>query len=333
MRETLPDARRSVRAAAAAILRRSFLAAVVAGTATPVFAQSPERWQVLDGEAQATLPKPRQSENVTALTLTCEARRWTLTLDMEGPTSLQQATLTVDHKPYELARTAANEGTISFRVPRAALEPLKSAVRAELSLTNEADTDTAPPTLALSLRGSHRAISALQERCTPRDMSAYDTVTFTPYSSYLELARSLRESDIATFELATASKPRLTAAMAEFGEGRRVLFTRLCGSSWYFGRSGCNITGFAFDAFANKRDGDTYEAQWRVVYDTENALVHTDPNAATDGWSDLVTLPVAGGGEGKIWRWSETHYVRYATLPDEDEMLSDAASELRPSHD
>ena len=319
---------------AAAALRLALFAVTAIGMTTPLFAQSAERWQTHAEVAQATLPQPSRSELVKAVSLSCEAQRWTLTLDMEGPASLQQASLTVDRKPYKLARTDTREaGTVFFRIPRAALDPLKSAVRAELSLTSEGEADPALITMAFSLRGSHRAITTLEERCTPRDMSAYDTVTLTPYSSYLELARSLREGDIAAFELATASKPQLTAAMAEFGAGRRVLFTRLCGSSWYFGRSGCNITGFAFDASAQKNEGGPYEAQWRVVYDTENALVHTDPNVATDGWADLVTLPVAGGGEGRIWRWNGTRYVRHATLPDEEELLSDTASELRPSRD
>ncbi|SFI51618.1 hypothetical protein [Aerobium aerolatum] len=330
MRDTLPEAGRSKVMTARALIHGAFLAATAAAVATPVFAQSGERWQPHQTEAQATVPTPRASGPVTGLTLSCAAQRWVLMFEMEGDTVLKEATLTVDRKPYRLAPFEGMDRN-ALRLPRLALDPLKTAVRAELALDGEGET--ASTRFALSLRGSHRAITTLEERCTPRDMSAYDTVTLTPYSSYLELARSLREGDIAAFELATASKPQLTAAMAEFGAGRRVLFTRLCGSSWYFGRSGCNLTGFAFDASADRKPDDTYETQWRVVYDTENARIHTDPKAGQDGWHDLVTLPVAGGGEGSVWRWNGKRYVRHATLADEDETLSGSSLELRPTRD
>jgi hypothetical protein len=97
--------------------------------------------------------------------------------------------------------------------------------------------------------------------------------------------------------------------MAEFDDGRRVLFTRLCGSSWYYGASGCNITGFAPDA---KGDG------WRVVYDSENVHLHTDPRAVTDGWPDIVTLPVRTGGAGLVWRWDGKAYALKGELPEDD---------------
>jgi hypothetical protein len=130
-------------------------------------------------------------------------------------------------------------------------------------------------------------------------MSAYRGVTFTPFSSYMALAKRLREDDLGQFRLATSSEPELTAAMAEFGDGRRVLFTRICGSSWYFGRSGCNIAGFAPDRGEN---------EWRLVYDTEGVLLHIDDSSDEYGWPDLVTLPLRARGEASTWRWQGSHY-------------------------
>jgi len=139
-------------------------------------------------------------------------------------------------------------------------------------------------------------------------MSAYTPVTFTPYSSYTKLGRELREEDIKGFRVSTASEPELTVAMAEFDGGRRVLFTRLCGSSWYYGASGCNITGFAP---AGEGDG------WRAVYDTENVHLYTDSRAVTDGWPDIVTLPARNQGVGLIWRWDGKAYALKGELPED----------------
>src|SRR5690606_19489318 len=99
----------------------------------------------------------------------------------------------------------------------------------------------------------------------------------------------------------------------EFGDGRRVLFTRLCGSSWYFGATGCNVTGFA------PGDGATTAKPWRIVYDTENVHLYTDPESAEGGWRDIVTLPVGTGGSGKVWRWSGAAYALHGDLPEEEE--------------
>jgi hypothetical protein len=169
--------------------------------------------------------------------------------------------------------------------------------------------DEAVGDAAFALRGSRIAITAAQERCSLRDMSAYTPVTFTPFSSYMALARELRKDDIAGFRLSTASEPALVAAMAEFDGGRRVLFTRLCGSSWYYGASGCNVTGFAPKAAP--------DAGWRVVYDTENVLLYTDPATAESGWRDIVTLPARGPGSASVWRWNGSAYALFGNLPDE----------------
>ncbi len=139
----------------------------------------------------------------------------------------------------------------------------------------------------------------MEEACTPPDMSAYRALTFSPFSSYMAVARGLREDDIAQFRLATSSEPELTVAMAEFGNGRRALFTRLCGSSWYFGRTGCNVTGFGP---AEEED------EWRVVYDSEGAALYIDHASDEYGWPDLVTLPLRGQGKASTWRWRGSQY-------------------------
>lgn len=281
-------------------MRRAPLLMALCALAAPVMAQENDRWTADEAQARAVLPPPRGEMQVTGAALSCAAQRWRLDVEMTGEKPAGDATLTVDGRAFPLVRMADG---LAFAVPRKAIEPLKAGLRLELALGDE--------TISFSLRGSKLAIAAVQERCTPRDMSAYTPVTFTPYSSYMNLGRELRQDDIAAFRQSTASEPKLDVAMAEFDEGRRVLFTRLCGSSWYYGASGCNITGFA----------STGEG-WDEVYDTENVILHSDPNMVVDGWPDLVTLPANQkgnmvAGPGLIWRWDGKAYALKGELPED----------------
>lgn len=284
-------------------------------------AQATDRWAADAVEASAALPLPRGNAKLTGATLSCAAQRWTLRLDAEGALPAgdgdDTAALTVDGRRFEV-KPVVEAGGLAMRMPREAVEPLKEGLRMEIDFSGS--LEEALGDLVFPLRGSRIAISAVEERCSRRDMSAYQAVTFTPYSSYLNLVRELRGADIASFAAATASQPEIGIAMTELGEGRRLLFTRLCGSSWYYGMSGCNVTGFAP---ADPRpqgegsEGDEGPA-WRVVYDTENVFLHLDPNSDSRGWPDIVTLPVrTGGGAGLIWRWNGEAYALSGELPDE----------------
>lgn len=285
------------------LLRLCAALATLAPLAMPqAAAQGAGRWAAHETDARAILPAAQGETKVTAATLACEAQHWRLDLALaEGaPSAAGEAVVEVDKRAFE-AKAAPAGGGLTLALPRAAIGPLKDGLRMRLAF----DAGEA----IFPLRGSRIAIAAVEERCSLRDMSAYTPVTFTPFSSYMKLARELRKDDIAGFRLSTASEPALVAAMAEFDGGRRVLFTRLCGSSWYYGASGCNVTGFAPDA-----DGDG----WRVVYDTENVHLHTDPGALTDGWPDIVTLPARAPGPGLVWRWDGNAYALKGELPEED---------------
>lgn len=292
------------------------LAAVIASH--PAMAQQPDRWVADEALATATLPHPSAGEMASA-TLSCDAQRWSLVLDTGDVATPQagSATMTVGSRAFDLDTRLAGK-LLTARLPKEALEPLKNGSRLELDLPTAQDEPAAP--LVFSLRGSKLAISSAQERCSLRDMSAYQPVTFTPYSSYLNEAKALRAADIEAFVQATASQPKLDVAMAELDEGRRVLFTRLCGSSWYYGLSGCNITGFApgpADQAEGDEGGGTSEPAWRPVYDTENVLLYLDQRSRSHGWSDVVTLPVGASGTGLVWRWNGRSYALKGELPAE----------------
>lgn len=286
--------------------------------ATPATAQ--ERWAAMDGEARAALPAARGSDAVTGGALSCEAQRWTLHLDLAGPhSSAGAAVLAVDGRTFDLFLSPDGRSLVSA-LPRDALEPLKDGIRMEVILPGDLGAANFP------LRGSRVAITEAEERCTLRDMSAYTPITFTPYSSHANLARGLRAKDIEAFAASTASQPDLTVAMAELGAGRRLLFTRLCGSSWYYGVSGCNITGFATGP--QEREA---EQEWTPVYDTESVHLHLDPKSLHDGWPDVVTLPARGGGAALVWRWDGDGYTLEGELPEDEE--PENALDLRPSQD
>lgn len=281
-------------------------------------AQTSDRWLAAEDTASATLPTPRGSEKITAATLSCAAQLWTLRLDLATGIDEENAAavLDVDGKRFGIEFDAGSGG-LDAAIPREALEPLRAGVRMTLDLGGTLELALGDP--VFPLRGSRVAIDSVAGRCTLRDMDDYTPVTFTPYSSYLNLAKELRKPDFDAFAAATASQPTIDAAMTEFGGDRRVLFTRICGSSWYFGSSGCNITGYA------PAQG---EPSWREVYDTENVHLYTDPRSNTDGWPDIATLPAGSEGFPRLWRWNGTDYDFAGELPEASEPLA-----LRPSTD
>ena len=300
----------------------------------PVHAQTQSRWQAHEEEALATLPLPRDQQNVSAASLSCNAQKWTLRIDFAETPPGEGAEAAIRIDGMRFSADVERDGTaLTIRVPREALEPLKAGLRLEVEYPSTAETTE---NLSFALRGSRIAITTVEERCSHRDMSAYQAVSFTPYSSYMELARELRAEDISAFIMATTAKPDVQVAMAEFGESRRILFTRLCGSSWYFGTTGCNITGYApEDAPESQGSDDASEPQlWRAVYDTENVHLFTDARSVHEGWRDVVTLPVRATEPSQIWRWDGARYALHGDLPDEEEATAAApAVPLRGSHD
>ena len=304
--------RRAGRAAGRS-LALSLAALAVLGWSIPAAAQGSDRWAALDGEAVARLPAPQTGGRIAGAALSCEAKRWTLALELTGtetPPAEGRAALKVDGSAFPV-EPEGGPGKLSVRVPTEAIGPMKEGTRLEVDLSGPLEASVGDAVFAL--RGSRIAISAVEERCSRRDMAAYTPVTFTPYSSFLPLVRKLRAADIRAFAEATASQPDVAAAMLELGEGRRILFTRLCGSSWYFGLSGCNITGFAPEPAAAGQGAEGEDAAWRVVYDTENVFLYTDPNSGVAGWPDVITLPLRADGLELVWRWDGKAYALSGT--------------------
>jgi hypothetical protein len=159
--------------------------------------------------------------------------------------------------------------------------------------------------IRIPLTGSRRAITAAQQLCSQPHMPLKNSVPLTAYSSYLLLAKALRKSDIADFAMSTSSAPRLRAGMVEIGDGRRLLFTELCGSTWYYGSSGCNVTGFA----PVEGEDPATPKGWREVYETEGVYLYTDPETSHDGWPDLLAYSMPQPGDPVRWVWKDDAYA------------------------
>ena len=79
-----------------------------------------------------------------------------------------------------------------------------------------------------------------------------------------------------------------------------MLFATVCGSSWYYGRTGCSLFGFL-------RSSATEE--WKQVYNTEGLAIYVDPKASNGGWPNLVTLEPSGGYGPMHWKWNGAEYA------------------------
>ena len=310
---------------AARPVARLTLSALVAGLAMVVLDTRPAaatEWTTAPASAVARLPAPTRTSGVSGGELRCAERRWNLLLsltpEIAGDLALvpgsDTAVLVIGTQTFE-ARASAVAGGVSIPVAGGLLEPLKAGSRLAIDIAGA----TSPLSAQFSLRGSRRAIDAADPECSPRDMSAYEPVLLSEESTAVPVARALRAAEIAIFRKATASEPRISAQTIFLGEGRALLFAEICGSSWYYGRSGCNLTSFAVEHA---------DADWRLVYDAEGSEIHLDRQRGAEGWPNLVTLPRQGGGDELVWSWSNGQYVLFE--PDEADDPAEVPSEEKP---
>jgi hypothetical protein len=292
--------RQAVAGFAGSLLRKPLGTAVLAaacGWASPALAA--DRWEPVAGEAAITLPDPLQAKGIAGASLACAEQKWTLSLTPAPDATVRPgemaARLFVGAQMFEVAAMAA-DGKLFVPVVSLAIAPMKAGTRAKITIGD------AEPALEATfpLRGSKVAIETAEPFCSKRDMSGYERIGLTPYSSYLLEAKELRKDEIRLFRQATSSEPVVSATKSVMQDGRSLLFVELCGSTWYYGASGCNAAVFA-------RLSDA--AEWKQVYDAEGADFYLDTGALVDGWPNLITLPKKGGGDEVLWAWSDDGYA------------------------
>lgn len=258
-------------------------------------ARAAEYWTAIEGEAAAQLPAPTRTKTITEARLECAEQEWRLVLglnaDTPGGDGDRKGRITIGAERFDI--DAQREGsTIGLDVPTDALPPLRAGIRMNVAVTGGEIDHKA----RFSLSRSRRTIDEIAPRCSKPDMSAYVAVVPGELHPETVLARELLAEEIKAFRAATKSVPSVAAAMHHVGGEQRLLFATICGSSWYYGNSGCNMTVHA-------QSGD--EA-WKRVYDTEGVTMHIDPDDAAQNWPDLVALTF--DGEKIVWTWMDGAY-------------------------
>jgi len=291
--------------------RRLIVLAMLACSMLPTAAaaKGPERWVAERDSRRASLPVGNHPA-IESGELSCEEFEWTLTLQLREAAlpGEGKAELRVDGNAHPV-KADIKDTAVTLAITRDLLEPLMAGQRLEIDFSGLLE-DTLGD-ITVPLRGSRQAVRAVEAACAKRDMSAYEEVKFSADRKSVELVQELRAKDIHDFTYATTAKPKIEAASISLGEQRRLVFTRLCGSWWYYGSSGCNITAFAEFPAEQKEETSQEQPQssWREVYDSENAQVFLDRNAETEGWPDIVSLPTRVDDEPKVWRWESGRYA------------------------
>ena len=255
------------------------------------FARAEGRWQEAAFGAIAILPPPIGASQVAGGSLACAEQQWNFRLRIDALADIvvsKDVKLVIGEEKFPTPSSRAGS-YLTIAVPPDALEPLKTGSR--FGVTDSVD---ARRIAAFGLDGSRKAIEAVAPRCSQVDMSSYEAVMFSETDRSVETARTLLAGEISLFRAATAKLPTLGATMIDV-DGGMLLFAKLCGSNSYYGKSGCNLTGFS-----SKGETDA----WEEVYNTDGLLLYTDPKALANGWPDLLTLPMSGGSEVSRWRWN-----------------------------
>lgn len=281
------------------------LAALLATAAFPAFAA--DRWQEAGSGAVAILPAPLKSATVTGGSIVCAEQRWSFRLRLEASALAvaeeRDGTIAIDGAAFP-AKAHLDPGVLTVAAPFEAIEPLKAGNRLSFVFGDEAAA-------VFSLRGSGAVLEAVAPRCSQVDMSGHKSIVLSPTDDALDTAAMLMAEEATLFREATGKQPVLSAARLDVAPDNMLLFASLCGSTRYYGQSGCTLSGFARQG----ADGD-----WREVYNSEGMSLYMDPNTSADGWPDLVTLGVSGG-EPSHWRWTGLVYeIREPAIAEDSEL-------------
>lgn len=272
------------------------IAVAMALTALASPAGASDRWEEAGNGAVAILPVPSKAKAITGGSLVCAEQKWNfrLRLDADAPLPATEVTMRIDDET--LTAPVALEGSVlTIPVSYEDVDLMKAATRLTFAIGKGKEA----PSASFSLRGSKLVIEAIAPRCSQIDMTGYDRVTLFPSGPAVQTATPLMAEEAGLFRDMTKKEPTLSAVVVGVPDQRSLLFASLCGSTWYYGRSGCTLSVFA-------RSGAG--SDWKPVFSSEGVVVYTDPKNGRDGWPDLVTLPMVGGTEATHWNWNGEGY-------------------------
>jgi hypothetical protein len=274
-----------------------------------------DRWQEAGSGAVAILPSPSQPSTITGGSLYCAEQKWGFLLRTEkDPRPTGMVRIGLEGQVYELP-AIGGEGTLSVDIDREMLEPLKQGTRMRVEAGSGEDALDA----VFNLRGSAKVIEAIAPHCSQIDMSGYESVSLSGIGAAVDLAKNLMSEEIELFREATKKEPVFSATFIDLPGAKRLLFGSLCGSTWYYGLSGCTLAGWV-----------TIETgEWRQVYSTEGANLYLDRKDMRDGWPVLVTLPVVNGTEPDRWAWNGLAYDVLDTARAVDQASADGSDTVQ----
>lgn len=267
--------------------------------AAAVPALAAERWEAAATGAVATLPTPKPSNGIEGGSFFCAEQKWAFYF-LLAPNTLASgnaipAKVTVSGKLEQM--DAKVDGKLArVPVPNATLELLKAGNRLAVEI-GPVETGV---TAIFNLNSSRRVIEEVAPKCSPIDMSGYERVVLSETDASVEDAKRLVAEEMKVFQGATNKQPTVSSTIVPLPQNHRLLFASVCGSTNYYGPSGCNLTGYA--SFGG--------GVWQEVYDTEGMFVYVDQKAVTDGMPNLVTLPLINGTEPIHWVWAGNRYGR-----------------------
>lgn len=291
-------------------IEAAFLA-VLASAVPAGAASAADQWQEAGSGAVALLPKPQSAKGIASATLYCIEQRWSFLFRVDGASGATPepaaGILTVGGEPFPV-EAAAHNGALDVAVPFEILQPLREAARMGVVIGEGGTRWEA----TFSLKGSRVTIDAIAPRCSQVDMSAFERVVLSTTDPAVTVAATLLAEEAGLFRAWAGVSPELAAASVELADGKALLFASLCGSTSYYGLSGCTVAGFA-------RAGA--EAQWTLAYNTEGALIHLDRSAANGGFPTLVSLPMVGSTTPSHWVWTgEAYELREEVMAEQDKM-------------
>lgn len=263
--------------------------------ASPASASS---WQEAGSGAVAILPPPEKAAGITGASLFCAEQSWSFLLRLE-PGRLASDTnmsgvLTTGGTRFAVVGLP-NNGQLVVPLAPDMLAPIKSFTRMKIEI---GDKDRGVKA-EFALAGSRAAIDRITPRCSPVDMSAYERVALMETDPAVAEARTQLADEAKLFREATGREPAYAASKLELADGKALLLASVCGSTRYYGESGCSIFGFV-----RLKPQD----EWRLAYDTEGVQLYLDRKAEKDGFPALLTLPMTGAAEPSRWEWSGTTY-------------------------
>ncbi|NGO49907.1 hypothetical protein [Allomesorhizobium camelthorni] len=271
-------------------------------------AMAGDRWEEAGSGAVAILPVPLKATAITGGSFSCAEQRWSFRLRVEAtsaaPRQVTDAVVAIDGVDLP-AKASLSSGVATIAIPFETLELLKAGNRLSFAFNGE-------PATMFSLRGSRAVLDAVAPRCSEVDMSAYQSVALSETDQAIGTAAKLMAEEAALFRKATGKQPVLAAASVKVAPDAEMVFASLCGSSRYYGESGCTLSGFA-------RQGAS--GDWREVYNSEGMALYLDPKTSADGWPDLVTLAQGGGAEPSHWMWNGLAYeIRESAIAKDAEL-------------